>query len=135
MFKAINKVRMHDTDMAGILYFPRIYRFAHDALEDFISTLGFKFHTIFEEGHFIFVIVHSEADYYASLRVGDEVEIHLAVERIGHTSFTLVYEIYKNDQTHMGSVKTVHVCIDKKKFTKIPIPPFLKEALNKHLLL
>lgn len=134
MFVAKNKVRMHDTDMAGILYFPRIYRFAHDTLEDFIDSLGFRFNTVFTDWDYLFVIVHSEANYYSSLKVGDDIYIELRVEHIGKTSFTIAYEIYKScDQFHMGSVKTVHVTVDKTERTKIDIPARLRTALEKHL--
>lgn len=134
MFVSKNKVRMHDTDMAGILYFPRIYRFAHDTLEDFIDSLGFRFNTVFTDWDYLFVIVHSEADYYSSLKVGDEIYVELRITNIGKTSFTIGYEIYKtHDKFHMGCVKTVHVTVDKIARTKIEIPPRLRHALEKHL--
>ncbi len=134
MFIAKNKVRVHDTDMAGILYFPRIYRFANDALEDFMSAENFDFEHVFHKDKFIFVIVHSEADYYASLRVGDNLNVHVSVEKIGTTSFTLIFEIYREDHTHMGTVKTIHVSIDRTVHKKIPIPAGLRKSLEKHLV-
>jgi 1,4-dihydroxy-2-naphthoyl-CoA hydrolase len=133
MFLAKNKVRMHDTDMAGILYFPRQFRFAHDALEDFVESEGYSFDKIFNEEKFVFVIVHCEADYHSPLRVGDSINVHVNVERIGTSSFTMAYEIYKADQTHVGSAKTVHVTLDRVTRTKISIPPVLQNSLEKHL--
>ena len=47
MFISYNKVRMHDTDLAGILYFARMFRFAHDALEDLLEAEGITFSTMF----------------------------------------------------------------------------------------
>ncbi len=134
MFVAKNKVRMHDTDMAGILYFPRQFRFAHDALEDFVESEGYSFHQVFHEEKFVFVIVHCESDYYIPLKVGDQLNIHVSVERIGASSFTMCYEIYKADHTHAGSAKTIHVTLDRESRTKIPIPPVLKNTLEKHLV-
>jgi 1,4-dihydroxy-2-naphthoyl-CoA hydrolase len=134
MFIAKNKVRMHDTDMAGILYFPRQFRFAHDALEDFVESEGFSFQKVFHEEHFVFVIVHCEADYYSSLKVGDAIEIHVFVEKIGASSFTMLYEIYKTDGSHVGKARTVHVTLDRILRTKIHIPAILKNTLDKHLM-
>ena len=91
MFKTYNKVRMHDTDMAGILYFARLFRFAHDALEEFIEAQGYSFEMMFHGDHFVFVIVHCEADYLASLKVGDKLTVHLTIDHIGNTSFTIYY--------------------------------------------
>lgn len=134
MFIAKNKVRMHDTDMAGILYFPRQFRFVHDALEDFVESEGYSFQQIFHEENFVFVIVHCEADYYVPLVVGDALNVHVAVERIGTSSFTMLYEIYKTDHTHAGSAKTIHVTLERVSRTKILIPAILKKSLEKHLI-
>jgi len=131
IFEAKNKVRIHDTDMAGILYFPRIFRFVHDALEDLMKSEGFPFEKMLRSD-FVFVIVHSEADYYNSLVVGDEVQIHAHVESIGTTSFTMVYEIYKTDKTHMGRARTVHVTVKNASRTKIPVPDIMRKILEKY---
>lgn len=133
MFIAHNQVRMHDTDMAGILYFPRQFRFAHDALEDFVESLGFSFDQVFHREKFVFVIVHAESDYLAPLRVGDKLDIHLTIENIGETSFTVNYLIYKLDKTLVGKAKTVHVTLESTSRKKIPIPENFKKLLALHL--
>lgn len=133
MFIAHNKVRMHDTDMAGILYFARQFRFVHDALEDFVSSEGLTFDQVFHEKDFVFVIVHVEADYLAPLKVGDELTVHLSVERIGTSSFSIQYQIFRS-KTLIGTAKTVHVTLDNKTRTTIPIPEELRAKLQKHLV-
>lgn len=135
MFITKNQVRMHDTDMAGILYFPRQFRFVHDALEDFSDTSGLPFAHIFHKEEFLFVVVHAESDYYVPLQVGDKLEIELTLEAVGTTSFTVKYKIYKvgNERILSGMAKTVHVTIDAKSRTKIPIPEKFKTFLVAHL--
>lgn len=133
MFVAHNKVRMHDTDMAGILYFARQFRFAHDALEDFAESEGLSFDQLFREGEYVFVIVHVEADYLSPLKVGEKLEVHLHIENIGTSSFTVCYDIYKPHKVLAGKAKTVHVTLDGKTRKKIPIPTKLKDKLEKHL--
>jgi 1,4-dihydroxy-2-naphthoyl-CoA hydrolase len=132
MFIAYNKVRMHDTDMAGILYFPRQFRFAHDALEDFVESEGYSFEKVFHENNFVFVIVHAESDYLQPLRVGDELHVHLTIEHIGQSSFTVAYGIYKKDGTLTGKAKTVHVTLDRKTRTKIHLPQIFRTILEKY---
>lgn len=135
MFIAHNKVRMHDTDMAGILFFARQFRFAHDALEDFAESEGLSFDHVFHKEKFVFVIVHAEADYLAPLKVSDLLDVHVNVERIGTSSFTMSYHIYRQpDHLLVGTAKTVHVTLDNKSRTTIPIPPTLKHKLEKHLV-
>ena len=125
---------MHDTDMAGILYFPRIFRFAHDALEDLVESEGFSFDKVFHEKNFVFVIVHCEADYYTSVRVGDNLKVLVGIEHIGTSSFTVLYDIYRADETHIGIAKTVHVTLERTSRKKIPIPDILRNSLEKHFI-
>jgi 1,4-dihydroxy-2-naphthoyl-CoA hydrolase len=132
VFHAKNKVRMHDTDMAGRLYFARQFRFAHDALEDLVESEGLDFHKVFHEEKFVFVIVHCEADYFQQLRVGDQLDVRLSCEHIGQTSFILLYEIFRSDKELIGTVKTVHVALDSSTGAKIPLPSKLRSLLEKY---
>ena len=122
---------MHDTDMAGILYFPRQFRFVHDAWEDLMEAEGLNFHHLFTEETFAFVIVHCEADYYMPLKVGENLEIHLHIEHVGTTSFGIHYDIFRNSDL-VGTAKTIHVVVDRIQRTKISIPESLREKLHKY---
>jgi 1,4-dihydroxy-2-naphthoyl-CoA hydrolase len=128
-----NTVRMHDTDMAGVIYFPRQFRFCHDALEDFVTSEGLPFESVFHEEKFVFLVVHCEADYLAPLKVGDKLTVKLSTEKIGTSSFTVVYKIFKADGTHVGSAKTTHVTLDSRSRKKIPVPKKFREILEKYL--
>ncbi len=133
MFFTKNLVRMHDVDMVGILYFPRQFRFLHEALEDFLESEGYGFERVMREENFIFVVVHCESDYLAALKLGDKLEIHVFVEHIGKTSFTIDFVMYKNDGSKVGTGKTVHVCLDSTTRKKIPIPDRLLTILKKNI--
>lgn len=135
MYIAYNKVRMHDIDMAGILYFPRQFRFVHDALEDFLETEGLSFLHVFYKEKLVLVVVHAEANYYSSLRVDDKIEVHISVESIGNSSFTTFYKIYKqgNEKILTGTAKTVHCAVDADTRQKIPVPDLIKKFLVQHL--
>lgn len=132
MFISYNKVRMHDTDMAGILYFAKQFRYVHDALEDLVEKEGFSFDHLFHKSHFVFVIVHAEADYLAPVKVGDLLEVHVEIENLGNTSFTVSYKIFKANDVMIGKAKTVHVSLDAKTRQKIPIPDELRKVLQKY---
>ena len=91
-----------------------------------------SFDHIFTSESYAFVIVHAEADYFTPLKAGDEIEIELFVEKIGNTSFTIAYKIYKSDKTLAGSAKTVHVTVNRETRKKIPIPEKLITSLEKY---
>ena len=125
------RVRMYDTDAAGILYFGNQFRFAHDTFEAMMDVEGWNFQRLFEVEPFIFVIVHAESDYLGSLHVGDEIEVVATVTHIGNSSFTLSYHIYKA-KVLVGKAQTVHVCLDKITRSKQPIPASFRPVLMKY---
>jgi 1,4-dihydroxy-2-naphthoyl-CoA hydrolase len=138
MYKAFNKVRMHDTDMAGILFFANQFRFVNDAWEDLMESEGIFFDHLFNgKKDYAFVIVHADADYLAPLKVADHLEVHVKVEHIGNTSFTVGYLIHKvlgEELQLVGKGKTVHVAVDPTTRTKLVIPPEFRLILDKHSL-
>lgn len=132
MFISHNKVRIHDTDMAGILYFARLFRFAHDALEDMLDAEGVVFDTMFTTNAFFFVIAHCEGNYYMPMTAGDRLETHLVIEKFGTTSFHINYNIYRKSEL-VGSVKTVHVCLNSATRQKMEIPKEVRLKFEKYL--
>ena len=131
MFKTTMTVRMYDTDAAGILYFGSQFRFAHDAFESLLASEGVSFGDLLEKESFLFVIVHAEADYKSSLKVGDIIDVRTYISRIGDTSFAVEYSILRNSET-VGRVQTVHVCIDRNSREKISIPEKARLFLKKY---
>lgn len=132
MFISYNKVRMHDTDLAGILYFARMFRFAHDALEDLLEAEGITFTTMFTSDAFFFVIAHCEANYYLPVSAGDHIEVHLTIEKFGTTSFHVNYNMYRKS-VMIGSAKTVHVCLNAETREKMNVPREVREKFGKYL--
>ncbi len=124
-------VRMYDTDAAGILYFGNQFRFAHDAFETVMAKEGFSFQQFFDHEDFLFVIVHAESDYLASLYVGDDIIVETWVDVIGTTSFQIAYHVLKDGKL-MGKIGTVHVCINKQTRAKQVIPERVRAFLEKY---
>src|SRR3989338_120893 len=125
------KIRLHQTDAAGILFFSHQLTIMHDAYEDVLEKIGFGFADILRKSDFFLPIVHIQADYKAPLFVGDGLDVHVDLGDIGTTSFTFTYKIFKRDKTLVGTGKTVHVTIDKERRKKIPLPQRLVSALKK----
>lgn len=131
-FKRRSVVRLKDTDAAGIIFFLNYFVFAHETYELFLEEIGYSLRRIIEQESFSLPIVHAESDYHQMLKLEDDITIVLNVNRIGTTSFTLAYNYYLEDNELAGSVRTVHVCIDKTTLKKAPIPEELRQALKKY---
>lgn len=128
------RIRLHDTDAAGILFFASQFHFMHDAYEDFLREIGLPMEALLAQGLFFVPIVHAEAQFHKSVSVGRELVISVSVERLGNTSYTLVYRLEDSDGGCVGTGRTVHVTVDRKSGRKRALPEDLRQALTPYLI-
>jgi YbgC/YbaW family acyl-CoA thioester hydrolase len=132
-FKFQHIIRVDDTAASGTIYFTNQFKFSHQAMEALLESEGFHFSKLFTDTNYAISIIHASADYKASLIVGDIITLFVIVKHIGTSSFSFGYEIYKFENIHVGTVKTVHVTLNKKTRQKISIPSPLITCLKKYL--
>lgn len=129
MFIHHTKVRMNDTDTAGVLFFANQFRFVHDAFEEYAESLGLGFAKVLKEKPYLFVIRHAEAEYLLPLGVGDDIKVELSIERVGESSFSVSYRLFSQEQL-IGTAKTTHVTLDKASRKKIRLPDEIRSLLE-----
>lgn len=132
MFSCKRTIYLRDTDATGVLFFTEQFRLVLEVLETFFQKQGFSLREMIEKKVFLMPIVHAESDYFSPLYVGDTLTVHLSLEKIGTSSFTLVYHLFDElEKEEKGRVSIVHVIISRETCKSIPIP----KELKKHLLL
>ena len=129
MFSYSTRLKLRDTDAAGVAFFAAYYAIAHDAYEAFLESADAPLHSWLSEVHL--PIVHSEADYKAPLTLGTSFSVNIHCERLGTKSFTLSYQ-FSSDHQVFANLKTVHVTVSSgfAKTKAISIPNELKDLLN-----
>ena len=130
MYTYQTKIKLHETDAAGLLFFSNQFKIIHDAYESLLETIGFGFAELIREKDFFLPIIHCESDFKSPLFVGDLIEIQVAVEKIGKTSFIFAYKLLDTSQKLVGTAQTVHVTMDKATRKKIPIPSGLRSKID-----
>ncbi|MBP9854673.1 MAG: acyl-CoA thioesterase [Candidatus Omnitrophica bacterium] len=130
MYTYQTKIKLHETDAAGLLFFSNQFKLIHDAYESLLESIGFGFAELLRHQSYFLPIVHAESDYKAPLFVGDIINITVSVDNIGTTSFTFTYTITNNKNILVGTAKTVHVTIDKAKQMKIPLPSDMRRKIQ-----
>lgn len=131
MFSYRTVIQLHHTDAAGVVFFGHLFVLAHDAYQAYMESIGCGLRGILEHGDYHLPIVHAEADFKAPLQVGDVVNIHVQVERLGESSFTLGYEVQNDAGLTAATVRTVHVALDPRRGAGIPLPQTLRAALDR----
>ena len=133
MFTCTTHVRMNDTDAAGVIYFANQFRIAHEAFEHFLDSVNLGVAHMLDNTEYRFPIIHAEADYRSPLKVGDALTIHMTVDRIGESSVALGFQILDLRGKKVGTVKIVHVAVDKATWKKRPLPQELRSVFERHL--
>ena len=130
MFTYQTTVRLSDTDATGVLYFTQQLRMALEAFEQFLKERGFGLSKLCDSPY-LMPIVHAEADYLSALKVDDEIEISLSVEKIGNRSFSILYMFSDTEgKKSFGTVKLVHAFIKKGESKSTELTPELIEILE-----
>lgn len=89
-FRRERLIRFSDCDPAGIVFYPQYFVMLNGLVEDWVDdTLGIGYRNLVIERRIGLPTVRLEADFRAVSRMGDRVELALAVERLGGRSLTL----------------------------------------------
>jgi 4-hydroxybenzoyl-CoA thioesterase len=136
-FRSKLKIRFGDIDRAGIVYYPRFMHYFHVAMEEFFSgELGIEYHTVIDTHRIGLPTVHLESDFSRPFSYGDTMEVEVRVLKLGWTSITFGYRVFKEGDSDPRIVgHNVTVCLDMDNFQKMEIPTWLRQLLEQQLIL
>lgn len=123
-------IPFQDIDAAGIVFFAHLFRYAHEAYEQFMLDIGFALAEILQQREYLLPLVHAEADYRFPLEHGDSITIFLSVDKIGTSSFTLNYIFQDEKGNERAVAKTVHVVLNAVDKKNSSVPAELQQALS-----
>lgn len=129
-FEHTLSVHLSDTDAAGIVFFSRVYDYAHNCYEEFLKNNGLAISKILQQGSYLLPIVHSSADYKAPMFLDQKIYIRLSLQELSTSSFVLDYQFLDESQRLLCRVKTIHVSISADSKQKISLPAKILELLK-----
>jgi len=118
------RVAFPDTDTSGRIHFTAMLRYFESAEIEFLRALGFRYR---EHPEARFPRVRVECEYRAAVGFDDELDIEVAVKRVGTSSYTLDFVALK-DGAAVANGSLVVVCVGPPGHAQ-PLPRSLKEAL------
>jgi 4-hydroxybenzoyl-CoA thioesterase len=121
-FVTQQQVHFGDVDPAGIVYYPKIYDFVHQAFEELWDVhVGKRYYHLICEDHIGFPLVHAEVDFKHPLHFGDRPVVRVTCFKLGRSSIGLRYVFSVNDVECVDARMTV-VCVELGELKSIPIP-------------
>lgn len=125
------RVRFQDVDAAGTVFFPKVLEYMSDAYLELLLAAGLDVPGLLERREAAAPLIHAEADYLAPLRFGDEVVVEVVLARIGGSSTVYGYRIRRADDNKVAALgQTVHVWVNARTFTPVPVPDALRQYLT-----
>jgi acyl-CoA thioester hydrolase len=124
------RVYYQDTDAGGIVYHPNYLSFAERGRTEMINDLGLSNSYIRDELDTYIVVRHVDANYTASAKLEDRLNIETEVTDIGRTSFTLTQIVKRDDGLVCATMIVKLVCVNIDSGRPVRIPEILKEKLS-----
>lgn len=134
-------VRFQDIDAAGIVFFPRVFEYCHDAFVHFLAAAGEPLPSALQTKTWAGPLAHAEADFLRPLRFGDELQILIVAGAISGSTMTLGYRLAVSELLPeqgprlrvsgevVAVAQTVHVFVAPKTFQRIPPPARISAAV------
>jgi acyl-CoA thioester hydrolase len=129
-FSARTRVGFSDTDAQGIVYYGRYFPYIDLARVEYLRMLGLLGMEIGEPG-VGFVARAGTIEYHAPAVFDDELSVFVRVARIGRTSLTYEFAVYRAQDDLLlvtGTQTLVLVDLDERKPSEIP--PELRETIR-----
>lgn len=133
-FTQRKRVFFHHCDPAGIVFYPQYLLLINEVLQDWFETgLDVGYAGLFADRRIGIPTVRLECDFLAPSRLGDALDITLAVERIGKSSFELRYECAGSPgQDVRARIRAVLVTTSLDEHGPIPIPQDIRTAMERY---
>lgn len=136
MFTYERRLRFEDADVGQVLFYPRYFALCYEALEALLAEeISGGYPGLLRERGLAFPTVHATSDFEQPIVWGDSARVELAVERIGDTSVSFYFEIYRgSDGVRAAAIRQTHVLCTIANFVKATLPEDLRGALAPHLV-
>ena len=125
--------RYAEVDQQGVVFNGHYLTWFDEACTGFLDHLGVTYPGLIDSGHDI-QVVHSEIDFVAPVRWRDSVRVAVQCQRIGSTSFTLGFNVLRQnaEASEQTAVRghNVYVVVSTEDWAKREVPGLLREALS-----
>ncbi|HET7153734.1 MAG TPA: thioesterase family protein, partial [Hyphomicrobiaceae bacterium] len=119
-------IRFHHCDPAGIVFYPQYFILFHELLEDWFNRgLGLNYADLISKERRGLPTAHIDCDFRIPSKIGDTVQMQLAVKRVGNTSITLAVSVRRGTEVRV-TANQVLVLISLEDGSVLPIPPALR---------
>ena len=119
------RIYYEDTDAGGIVYYANYLKFFERARTEWLRSLGIGLQALTQSQRIAFVVKSIAVEYHAPARLDDELNLTVAVERLGRASVHLIQEAWRvsdGEQCLLASGRIRLACVESLELRPSPIP-------------
>jgi acyl-CoA thioester hydrolase len=125
-----HRVGWADVDMVGIVYFPRFLTFFELAELEWVRSHGFGYREYLDRLGVWLPRVAAHCNYHAPARLDDTMAVEMKVDRLGRTSFTFGFEVFRlPGRTLLADGYIVIASVSRGEFKPVRLPEALVDML------
>jgi acyl-CoA thioester hydrolase len=122
------RVRYAECDRQGVVFNAHYFAYFDLAMTELWRAAMGRYDTMIERG-IDMVVAEAQARFFDSARFDDEIDLEVAVERLGTTGATTRHRVVRDGDVLVEGMLR-HVFVDPETLDKTPIPDWLREALE-----
>ena len=130
MFVKKIRIQFVDTDLSERIHYSSIFRYFEIVDHEFFRSIGYPYKKIFQLG-LDMPRVQVDCSYLGNIEYDDELEIQASISKIGNSSYTFMFNFYKENQL-VAKGHLTNVFIDRTTGKSVKIPEIIKSELAKH---
>lgn len=123
------KVRLGDTDIGGIVYYPNFYKWMDEATHEYLGEIGYPSSKLFTELQTGVPLVEAKCMIKLPLFFEDNVVIHSSVEELHNKVFKIKHVFVKDEQTVAEGYEKRAWATFEGKFKASPIPEDIRQKM------
>ena len=104
------RVYYEDTDMGGIVYYANYLKYIERARSAWVREMGIDQNEMREKDGVVFAVRRVEADYLASAKFDDELEVRTAIQAVTGARLVMDQQVVRGEEVLFSAQVTI-VCI------------------------
>ncbi|MDK2887626.1 MAG: acyl-CoA thioester hydrolase [Thermoanaerobacter sp.] len=125
------RVRYSEIDGQGIVFNAHYLTYLDVAITEYFRHLGLDYNQLAREGKMDMVLVKTTLEFKAPAFFDEVLEIGVRITHIGNKSFTVDFEIYKeNSEVLVLKAETVYVNYNTATRSTQPVPGFFRSIVE-----
>jgi acyl-CoA thioester hydrolase len=126
------RVKYPDTDRMGTVHHSNYASYYETARWELFRSIGIPYHLIEEMGYLL-PVTQMQFKFLKTTRYDEQLTVRTLLKDIKGPRIWFTYKLYNEKSELINQAETELAFVNSTSWKPCPMPPFIKEAINRHL--